>query len=154
MRRLAGLLVVVLEEDADLRDAMCRLLQLWDCRVVAGHGAADLLQRLTARPDAVIASLGLGPGRSGVQELQHLHAAWGQDLPVLWIGGEPTRDTLHNGPRDTASEGPRESLPSTATVLSKPVSPARLRAWLEQRLPAADEAAPSPPSGGPARPSA
>ena len=153
MRRLAGLLVVVLEEDADLRDAMCRLLQLWDCRVVAGCSAADLLQRLTARPDAVISSLGLGPGRSGVQELQHLHAAWGQDLPVLWIVGEPKRDSLHDSPRDTLRDQPGDALPHTATVLSKPVSPARLRAWLEQRLPAASEATSSPPSVGPAVPS-
>jgi two-component system, sensor histidine kinase len=125
MRRLAGLLVVVLEDDADLRDAMRRLLQLWDCRVVDGHGAADLLQRLVAKPDAVIAALRLGPGRSGPQALQQLQTAWGAEVPVLWISGEPAADTL------------RAQLPPDATVLNKPVSPARLRAWLEQRLPAA-----------------
>lgn len=126
MRRLAGLLVVVLEADPDLRDAMRRLLQLWDCRVVDGDSAHELLQRLTGKPDAVIASVRLGGGCTGWQELQQLQHGWGADLPVLWIEGEPS------------SEAERAVLPNPALVLSKPVSPARLRAWLEQRLPMAD----------------
>lgn len=128
MRRLAGLLVVVLEADPELRDAMRRLLQLWDCRVVDGHSASDLLQRLTAAPDAVIASLRLGLQRTGPQEVQQLQQAWGQDVPVLWIEGEPASRAQFHLP-----SGP-------ALVLSKPVSPARLRAWLEQCVPSADDA--------------
>ena len=130
MRRLAGLLVVVLEEDPELRDAMRRLLQLWDCRVVDGPCASDLLQRLQAAPDALIASLRLGLGRTGPQEVQQLQQAWGLEVPVLWIEGEPASMAEHQLPA-----GP-------ALVMSKPVSPARLRAWLEQQLPQADGAPP------------
>jgi len=127
MRRLAGMLVVVLEDDEHVRDAMRRLLQLWDCRVVDGSCAADLLQRLGTAPQAVVADLRLAQGRTGVEELRLLQQAWGvpvqASLPVLWISGETTVDGL------------RATLPPGATVLSKPVSPARLRAWLEQCLP-------------------
>lgn len=146
MRRLAGLLVAVLEDDDDVRDAMRRLLQLWECRVVEAPDATALLQRLPAEisaaphavaqagpdtvPDAVVAALRLGGGRTGPAELRRLHAAWGSAVPVLWISGEPVSDSL------------LALLPAGATVLSKPVSPARLRAWLEQRLPLDGAAAP------------
>ena len=126
MRRLAGLLVAVLEDDADVRDAMRRLLQLWDCRVVDAPSSAELLQRLPGPPQAphaLVADLRLAAGLSGVQEVQRLQAAWGHAVPVLWVSGE------------TAPDGLRAALPAGAAVLSKPVSPARLRAWLEQQLP-------------------
>jgi CheY-like chemotaxis protein len=122
-RRLAGLLVAVLEDDAEVRDAMRLLLQRWDCRVVDGTQADDLLQRLPTGPDAVLADLRLADGRTGPAELQHLQQAWGRAVPVLWISGE------------TAPDGLRAGLPDGAPVLTKPVSPARLLAWLEQRLP-------------------
>ena len=132
MRRLSGLLVVVLEDDIAVRDAMGRLLRRWDCRVVDAADAAQLLLRLPASaqpvPDAVIADLRLAGGRTGPEEVARLNQAWGCPVPVLWISGQ------------TAPGGLRATLPADATVLTKPVSPARLRAWLEQRLP--DAAAP------------
>lgn len=124
MRRLAGLLVAVLEDNADVRDAMRRLLQLWDCRVVDAGSSTELLQRLSTAPHALVADLRLAAGRSGADEVLRLQAAWGVQTPVLWISGETAPDGLHR------------VLPAGATVLTKPVSPTRLRAWLEQQLPA------------------
>jgi CheY-like chemotaxis protein/anti-sigma regulatory factor (Ser/Thr protein kinase) len=123
MRRLAGLRVVVLEDDAEVRDAMHRLLLLWDCHVVDGADAAALRQRLGTVPDAVVADLRLADGRTGPAELQALQSAWGRPVPVLWISGETDTESLN------------AVLPAGAAVLTKPVSPDRLRAWLEQRLP-------------------
>ena len=132
-RRLAGLLVAVLEDDADVRDATRRLLQLWDCRVVDAASGTELLQRLPRpqdAPQALVAALRLADGddgghsgQSGADEVRRLQAAWGHAVPVLWISGE------------TTPHGLRAALPAGATVLTKPVSPARLRAWLEQQLP-------------------
>ena len=122
MRRLAGLCVVVLEDDAEVRDAMRRLLRLWDCQVHDGACAADLLSAPGMPPHVVVADLRLAAGRTGPEELRLLQAAWGRAVPVLWISGE------------TAPDGLRALLPPQATVLTKPVSPARLRAWLEQCL--------------------
>ena len=122
-RRLAGLAVAVLEDDADVRDAMRRLLQLWECRVVDACDADELLARLPTPPQVLLADLRLAAGRTGPAEVQRLFAAWGHEVPVLWISGE------------TAPAGLRTTLPAGATVLTKPVSPARVRAWLERRLP-------------------
>ena len=124
MRRLAGLRVAVLEDEAEVRDAMRRLLRLWDCEVIDGDCAADLHSRLAEPPHAVVADLRLAEGRTGVEELRLLQAAWPAAVPVLWISAE------------TAADGLRRLLPAGAEVLTKPVSPARLRAWLEQHLPA------------------
>jgi two-component system, sensor histidine kinase len=120
MRKLAGTLVAVLEDDAEVRDAMRRLLQRWDCRVVDGGSAAELLQRLpdAAVPDALVADLRLADGRHGLTEQAQLQAAWPRTVPVLWVSGESA-----------------PGLPAGASLLTKPVSPARLRAWLEQSLP-------------------
>ena len=137
MRRLAGLRVAVLEDDAEVRDAMRRLLQLWDCRVVDAADGAGLLQRMPGplqAPHALVADLRLAGGRSGADDVRGLHAAWGRAVPVLWISGE------------TAADGLRATLPAGATVLSKPFSPTRLRAWLEQQLPEPAAAASAPPS--------
>ncbi len=125
MRRLNGTLVAVLEDDPEVCDAMRRLLQRWDCRVVDGASAAELLQRLPApsRPDVLVADLRLGPGLNGSSEAALLQHSWRTAVPVLWVSGETTADGL------------RACVPAGATVLTKPVSPARLRAWLEQSLP-------------------
>jgi signal transduction histidine kinase/CheY-like chemotaxis protein len=123
MRRMAGLRVAVLEDDAEVRDAMRRLLRLWECEVIDGDCAAELQRRLDSPPHAVVADLRLAEGRNGAEELRLLQAGWPAAVPVLWISGE------------TASDGLRSLLPAGAEVLTKPVSPARLRAWLERRMP-------------------
>ncbi len=121
MRQLQGLGVAVLEDDDDVRDAMRRLLTLWGCRVLAGVDAQDLLRR---HPDggpvqALIADLRLADGRQGPDEARTLAAAWGRSLPLLLVSGE----TGHAGLRALQQAG--------QPVLAKPVSPARLRSWLE-----------------------
>lgn len=124
MRRLAGTLVVVIEDDADIRDAMRRLLRLWDCRVVDGGHSGDVLRQLPAESvaHAVVADLRLADGRRGPAEAQALFAAWGRSVPLLLVSGETAAGQL----RDLQQAG--------HTCLAKPVSPARLRAWLEQAV--------------------
>ena len=121
MRQLQGLGVAVLEDDDDARDAMRRLLTLWGCRVLAGVDAQDLLRR---HPDggpvqALIADLRLADGRLGPDEARTLAAAWGRSPPLLLVSGETGHAEL-------------QALHQTGQpVLAKPVSPARLRSWLE-----------------------
>ena len=124
MRRLAGTLVAVIEDDADVRDAMRRLLRLWDCRVIDGSNAGEVLQKMPphATAQAVVADIRLADGRRGPDEAQALFAAWGRSVPLLLVSG------------DTAPEQLRSLQQAGHTCLVKPVSPARLRAWLEQAV--------------------
>jgi two-component system, sensor histidine kinase len=127
-RRLAGHTVAVIEDDAEVRDAMRRLLQLWECEVVDGASAAELLQRLGPQEhaQAVVADVRLAEGRRGPDEAQRLFSEWGRRVPLLLVSGE------------TAPEQLRQLQQAGHTCLAKPVSPARLRAWLEQVLPASE----------------
>jgi signal transduction histidine kinase/CheY-like chemotaxis protein len=121
MCQLQGLAVAVLEDDDDVRDAMRRLLSLWGCRVLAGMDAQDLLRR---HPDAgpaqaLIADLRLADGRLGPDEARTLTVAWGRSLPLLLVSGE------------TGHAGLQALHQARQPVLAKPVSPVRLRSWLE-----------------------
>ncbi|HRD98729.1 MAG TPA: hypothetical protein PLA97_20295, partial [Rubrivivax sp.] len=58
-------------------------------------------------------------GRLGPDEARTLAAAWGRSLPLLLVSGE----TGHAGLQALRQVG--------QPVLAKPVSPARLRSWLE-----------------------
>ncbi len=129
LRRLAGVRVVVLDDDETVRDATRRLLQRWDCEVLEGADADAVLQQPgAAQPaHAVLADLQLADGRRGPEEAQRLFATWGRVLPLLLVSGD--------------TSGPPQ--PDVAT-LAKPVSPARLRAWLEQAV--APDAASEPRS--------
>lgn len=128
MRRLAGTLVAVMEDDEDVRDAMRRLLRLWDCRVVDGGSADELLQQARLLglaqivPQAVVADIRLAGGRRGPDEAGALFRAWGRSVPLLLVSGETSPEQL----RQLQHDG--------HTCLTKPVSPARLRAWLEQAV--------------------
>ena len=117
-RRLAGACIAVLDDDAEVRDATRRLLQRWDCQVLDGADAAALLQQGgDTVPQALIADLRLADGRRGTDEARALFAAWGRAVPLLLVSG----DLQAAPPADLR-----------AICLAKPLSPARLRAWLEQ----------------------
>lgn len=128
MRRLAGTLVAVIEDDDAVRDAMRRLLRLWDCEVVDGGDAGELLQSAQrsgpahAVPQAVVADVRLADGRRGPDEAETLFAVWGRRVPLLLVSGETGPDQL------------LQLQQAGHTCLAKPVSPARLRAWLEQAV--------------------
>ena len=136
MRQLEGLGVAVLEDDADVRDAMRRLLTLWGCGVLEGTDAQDLLRRGPAgfAVNALIADVRLAHGHQGPDEARALAAAWGRAVPVLLVSGETGADAL-------------QALQQAGhQVLAKPVSPARLRTWLESvaaGLPTAQAAPPN-----------
>ncbi len=69
----------------------------------------------------MIADVRLAAGRNGPAEARLLFEAWGNEAPLL-ISGETAPDQL------------RELQDSGHTVLAKPLSPARLRSWLEQAV--------------------
>lgn len=119
-RSLQGLRVAVLDDDAAVRDATLRLLARW------GVQAQDALHS-SAAPHALVADLRLRgadvAGDDGPAIVARLQQAWGAPRPVLWVSAEPPSSAL------------RAQLPPGAVVETKPLSPARLRAWLETLTP-------------------
>lgn len=118
-----ALCVMVVDDDADVRDSLVALLERWGHQALAGPDDAALLLawQQAGRPavHAVLADLRLRGSLTGVAVVQRLRAALGRPLPALVITGDiaPDRLTLL---RDSG-------LP----WLPKPVMPMRLRSWLQ-----------------------
>ncbi|MCF7989858.1 MAG: hybrid sensor histidine kinase/response regulator [Thiohalocapsa sp.] len=111
--------VLVVDDDALVRDAMAALLSGWGYRV---HCAEHLEQALAlgAREgyDVAILDYRLGDGVTGADVLEALQRQRGGPVPALLVTGDTAPDRLQ--------EAQALGLP----LLHKPVKPARLRAAL------------------------
>ena len=118
---LVGLGVLVVDDDTAICEAMVGLLEGWSCRAITGGDAEEAIAAWTAggegAPDVAVVDLSLGAGRSGLDAVAALRKRFGEHLPTLVVTGETSAEALH---------AVREAgLP----LLSKPVPPARLRAF-------------------------
>jgi CheY-like chemotaxis protein len=132
---LGGRLVLIVDDDALVRDAVGSLLAQWGCEVALaanGDGAVATLAQLDRVPDALLCDYRLAGGETGIEVMRRLHTAAGIEIPAALVSG------------DTAPESLREAKASGYPVLPKPVAPAKLRALIEHL------AAASPPRRGPA----
>jgi CheY-like chemotaxis protein len=119
---LCGTLVMLVDDDALVRDAMQSLLVQWGCEVAVaadGEEAASVLERLERLPDILLCDYRLPGAATGVQVIQRLHAVAGAAIPAALVSG------------DIAPESQREAKASGYPVLLKPVAPAKLRALVE-----------------------
>lgn len=117
------MVIAVIDDDAEVRDAMRSLLQSWQCDVLDGADADEVIRAARARtavPQAIVADLHLLGERVGVAEVARLRQEFGADLPALLVSG------------DSAPERVRLMQNSGLPWLAKPVSPARLRSWLSR----------------------
>jgi signal transduction histidine kinase len=120
-----GKLVVVIDDDALVRDAMRGLLRHWGCRVVAAESeraAQASLAGKDRRPDLIISDYGLADGHTGIEAIQRLRSAFRGHIPAFLVTG------------DIAPERLREASAKGFHLLHKPVEPMALRAMLNQML--------------------
>jgi CheY-like chemotaxis protein len=116
---LAGLKVLLIEDDVCVREAMSDLLHGWGCHCAQ---AADLDEALTHlprfAPHIVLADHRLRHHRTGIEAIAAVRQRLGRAVPALVVTG------------DTASEPLREAHASGLTLLHKPVPAERLHAEL------------------------
>jgi signal transduction histidine kinase len=118
-----GKLIVVLDDDAMVRDAMRGLLRSWGCEVVTGESAEVALASTGRRPpDLIIADYHLTDGNSGIHAIEQLRSAAGWPVPAFLLSG------------DTAPDRLREASETGHQLLHKPVEPMALRAMLNRCL--------------------
>ena len=122
---LAGLQVLVIDDEAGVRQGMQTLLLAHGCQVSLA-GSTDEALRLAAacRPAMVLADLRLRGDESGIAAIHRLRRAQGH-LPALLISG------------DTAPERLQEAHAAGIPLLHKPVTADALLAAISQALPAA-----------------
>ena len=129
---VSGKLIVVIDDDALVRDAMRGLLRRWGCFVVAAESERSALASLAGddrRPDLIISDYRLADGHTGIEAIQRLRSALGARIPAFLVTG------------DIAPERLREASANGLHLLHKPVEPMALRAMLNQILKGSGKAA-------------
>lgn len=118
---LSGSVVALVEDDEDIRQGSVDLMEQWGCKVVAGEYVDDVMRKLDfagLRPDLLVCDFRLPHGMNAIQAIRRVREHWGGDLPAVVLTG------------DTGSETMQEIQASDATLLHKPIAPARLRAMM------------------------
>ncbi|MCB1686258.1 MAG: response regulator, partial [Pseudomonadales bacterium] len=118
---LGGRLILVIEDEAAIREAMRTLLSSWDCRVLLAEdlaGALAAIAQTDAIPDVIVADYRLRESLTGAEAIRAIEAQIGHRVPGVVITG------------DTAPERIREAQAAGYALLHKPVQAGKLRALL------------------------
>lgn len=115
LMHLGGLRVLVVEDDAFVREAMVQLLEDWGCECRAAEFIDEALHHAAQWPvQMLISDYCLRQNETGTQVIHHIREALGFSVPALIITGDTTTQRL------------REARDSGVPLLHKPVSPMQL----------------------------
>ncbi|MDD4913045.1 MAG: hybrid sensor histidine kinase/response regulator [Sideroxydans sp.] len=119
---LVGMRVLVIDDEAAVRESMGAVLQGWGCDARLAGSEEEALSTLSAGniPQIILADYRLRDGKTGVQTIERIREESGVDIPVLIITG------------DTHPERLREVKKSGFALMHKPVQPAQLRTYLRR----------------------
>ena len=132
--RLPGLRVLMVDDEAPIRQAMELLLKLWQCDVRIYESLDTLVEMAATQapatwvPDLLISDYRLQNGVYGTAVLGWAHAHWNTHIPALLLTG------------DTAPASLRHIEESGHRMVHKPVDPAQLHATILELLPASAKA--------------
>jgi signal transduction histidine kinase/ActR/RegA family two-component response regulator len=120
-RDVANSLILVVDDEPDVREGMTTLLGRWRCEVVAAESCEDMLRKLVAVqriPDLIVSDYRLNERENGIEVIARLREEFNAQVPALLITG------------DTGIEQLMEAEESGLHVLHKPLNPSRLRALI------------------------
>lgn len=128
-------LILVVDDEVAIQEAMTSLLDSWGHQVVAAGSGDEMLKRvagLTAPPDLIIADYRLRADENGVAAIHRLRAEFNDEIPAILMTG------------DTAPDRLREASAGSCFLMHKPVANAKLRAAITNlTLPRSREASPN-----------
>ncbi|MES2878910.1 MAG: ATP-binding protein, partial [Pseudomonadota bacterium] len=119
---LAGLVVLVIEDDALVREGLVSLLISWGVVVRVAEDLPSALRQLehVRVPDVILSDYRLRDDENGIEVIRQVRAAAGQSIPACLMSGD-TDPALMQAAQ-------REGL----TLLHKPVRPAKLRSLVRR----------------------
>lgn len=121
--RLDGLRVLVIDDDAAIREAMSGLLRVWHCTCHTAESEEEALAALDGfTPDLILADYRLRGHRTGQEALEAIRMRLGASLPAIIITG------------DTAADRLRHAHAAGTALLHKPVVPGELHAAMSALL--------------------
>lgn len=121
-RRMAGRVVLVVDDDPLALESLGDQLKSWGCEVISASSGPELLASLKRRgavPDVILCDQHLQSGERGEDLVRRMREHLRMSIPAVLVTGDAGFQL-----RDASAAG---NLP----VLSKPVRPARLRAVLQ-----------------------
>jgi two-component system, sensor histidine kinase len=117
-RHAVPLNVLLIDDEATVCEAMAILLDGWSYGVTTAGSLEEALALLRNPPDVIIADYRLREERTGAEAIRALQQHFRRDIPALIVTG------------DTDPERIAQAKQSGFAFLHKPVSPAKLRAFL------------------------
>jgi signal transduction histidine kinase len=108
---LAGLRVLLIEDDADVREATVELLESWGC-VVEAHASCPVEPQPC---DLIVADFDIGGGVTGADAIAHVRRTTTSPVPAIVMTGHDSRRV-------------KSLIDADIPVLTKPVRPPELRA--------------------------
>jgi CheY-like chemotaxis protein/anti-sigma regulatory factor (Ser/Thr protein kinase) len=129
MERGRGLLVVI-DDEAAIREAMASLLQGWGYAVISAGSGEEMLTKLAnhpTRPDLIISDYRLRGEETGIQAIARLQSEFNEAIPALLVTGDTAKDRL------------TEAQASGLVLLHKPVPNGKLRAAIVHLMAASRE---------------
>lgn len=130
--RLSGLIALIIENDADVRQGMAQLLEGWGAdslEASSGTEANNLIGEIGIAPDVILADYRLSEGDNGLDAIAVLRATHG-NIPAVLITADRDASVA-----DRAKE-------EDVVFLPKPVEPHRLRSilnWVQSRGQTSDD---------------
>lgn len=115
---LAGARILVIDDEASVREAMSATLENWSCEVLLAESREDALRQLRGEEqslDLVIADYRLREKETGSQAIEAVRSLLQEQVPAIIVTG------------DTAPDRLREAKESGHHLLHKPVSAVKLR---------------------------
>lgn len=122
---LAGLRVLVIDDEKDVRESMRMLLEQWDCVVMLAESGKEVVSRLQdgePAPELIVADYRLRERETGADAIASVRRETGRSIPAMILTG------------DTAPERIREARDAGCPLLHKPVQPGRLLALIRYCL--------------------
>ena len=120
-----GSLVVVVDDNQEVLRSMARLLQSWDCQVIATTAVEEALTTIIdgdSAPRLLLTDFHLGDGSNGIAAIDAINAEISPPAPAIMISSDNSTSL-------------REILDQLGIpLLTKPVDPARLRAVMQHLL--------------------
>ncbi|MDH3685001.1 MAG: ATP-binding protein [Myxococcales bacterium] len=121
--RIAGSVVLIVDDETAILEGMRELVEPWGARVLAAASRDEALARAREmRPDVIVSDFRLGTEALGPAVISAVREEVGSPVPALIVTGDTSRVSL------------AELRGTGHPFLHKPVKPARLRAALAQLL--------------------
>lgn len=120
LNKLAGLVVLVVEDDALAREGLVSLLESWGYVVGVADGLSAALSQLEAGliPDVIVSDYRLRDDENGIETIRQLRTKAGWLIPACLMSGDTDAGLMQ-----AATE-------ASLTLLHKPVRPAKLRSLI------------------------